>query len=348
MKKIFISHSKKDEQIVKNFTDDILIGCLGFHHTDIFCTSLDGMKIKSGQDWRNQIKESLVDAKIVFLIITPNYKSSEMCQNELGAVWLLEKEVLPVIVEPINYSSVGILQEINQIEKLLDEKCLDRIKDIIEDTFGNAIRKTKTDRWTDKKREFITKTKLFTKNHPFEPPVSKDEFEKLSKEYAELNKSYENIVLEKSQLESTVEDLRKTKGNQVVNKSLKKHGLKNGLDEFDETLSEVKKNLDKLSPVIRSLVFNDYTGHDLQIDYQSYSAEIEKARAKSLINEDLQIVWRSKTMKNIYDSLNSLEKVLKSLSLDILEELNEKYDVELNIKNLDFWEEIINTTLYYE
>lgn len=348
MKKIFISHSEKDKEIVKYFTDDILIGCLGFHHTDIFCTSLDGMKIESGKYWRDQIKQNLVDAKIVFLIITPNYKSSEMCQNELGAVWILEKEVLPVIVEPINYSSVGILQEVNQIEKLLDEKCLDRIKDIVENIFSDSIRKAKTDRWTDKKREFITKTKLYIKKHPFELPVSKDEFEKLSQEYTALTESYENIVQEKSQLENAVEDLRKTKGNQVVNNSLKKHGLKNDLDEFNETVSEVKKNLEKVSPVIRTLVFNGYTGRDLRIDYQTYAAEIEKAIARSQINEDMQILWNSKTMNDICHSLDSLEESLKRLSSDSMEELDEKYNVELHIKNLDFWKNIINTTLYYE
>ncbi|MCL5036419.1 MAG: toll/interleukin-1 receptor domain-containing protein [Chloroflexi bacterium] len=96
---IFISHSSKDCEIVQSFLDDLLIGSMGFQIRKIFCASIEGTKIESGEDWRNEIRNHLLKAKVIFLIITPNYKSSEMCLNEMGAAWATESKVIPMIVE---------------------------------------------------------------------------------------------------------------------------------------------------------------------------------------------------------------------------------------------------------
>uniref|UniRef100_A0A7V3J9B0 TIR domain-containing protein n=1 Tax=candidate division CPR3 bacterium TaxID=2268181 RepID=A0A7V3J9B0_UNCC3 len=168
MPKIFISHSKKDKPIVNFFVDDILIGGLGIKIVDIFCTSIDGSKIKSGEDWRNDIKDALQESKVTFLIITPNYKSSEICQNEMGAAWVLSCKVIPLIVEPITYTSCGILQEPKQIEKLTDEGSLDRIKDILQEELGIPPEELKSDRWSAKKHDFLSKIKKHLENNPFE------------------------------------------------------------------------------------------------------------------------------------------------------------------------------------
>ena len=111
MKKIFISHASKDKYIVRSIVDDILVGALAVKVSEIFCITTDGTKIESGEDWRDSIKEALQNAKIILLIITPNYKESEVCQCEMGAAWLTSAKVIPLIVDPINYSSVGIIQQ---------------------------------------------------------------------------------------------------------------------------------------------------------------------------------------------------------------------------------------------
>ena len=71
MKKIFISHTSKDKPIIQAFIDDILVGLLAVKISEIFCTTTDGTRIKSGEDWRNSIQEHLKHAKVTFLIITP-------------------------------------------------------------------------------------------------------------------------------------------------------------------------------------------------------------------------------------------------------------------------------------
>jgi len=130
IKRIFISHATKDEFITTAFIDLILDAGLAIDIVkDVFCTSYDGTKIRTGTDWRESIRSALENASIVFLFISPYYKESEVCQNEMGAAWVLNSNTVPFMIEPITYETVGVLAEVKQIAKLLNEKALDEIKD---------------------------------------------------------------------------------------------------------------------------------------------------------------------------------------------------------------------------
>lgn len=186
MKKIFISHASADEPIIKSLIDDLLIGALSVKVSDIFCTTTDGMKIASGEDWRDSIQEALRKSKVTLLIITPNYKESEVCMCEMGAAWVTSSKVLPFIVDPITYANVGIIQQPKQIEKILEEKSLDRLRDVIQEVLEIDPKEIKSDRWTVKKIEFLQKVKKHLKNNPFQKPLSRDEFDKALKEKDDL------------------------------------------------------------------------------------------------------------------------------------------------------------------
>ena len=163
-KSIFISHASKDKFISDAFIDKILENGLGVSIHDIFCTSADGAKIISGSDWRQSIRQHLIDSKIAILLITPNYKESEVCLNEMGAAWVLKENVLSLIVEPIDFNSVGIIQQPKQAEKLLDGSSLDKIKDIIQKELNLYA---PSDRWSAKKLAFIEFIKDYLITNPF-------------------------------------------------------------------------------------------------------------------------------------------------------------------------------------
>ena len=57
-KKIFISHSSKDKTIVDSFVTLLTRG-VGVAQGDVFCTSIDGMKITNGEDIRKHIQENV-------------------------------------------------------------------------------------------------------------------------------------------------------------------------------------------------------------------------------------------------------------------------------------------------
>ena len=69
-KKIFISHSSKDKDVIEKFIDYILRLGIGLSHEDIFCTSIEEMGIKNGEDIRQHIRENIQTADFLFLMIS--------------------------------------------------------------------------------------------------------------------------------------------------------------------------------------------------------------------------------------------------------------------------------------
>lgn len=126
-RKIFISHSSKDEDIVNAFVEKILmLGC-GFKTTDIFCT-LDHTAIRTGEDFRNDIIQNMKTCDFIICMISKNYRESEVCQNEMGAAWTLEsKRVLPLKFPNIEFKEIGFLNVVKQSADITDKPKLDEL-----------------------------------------------------------------------------------------------------------------------------------------------------------------------------------------------------------------------------
>lgn len=116
--KIFISHSSKDILIVESFVEKILRLSLNISPEHIFCTSIEGLGIMTGDDFRDKIKNEITNAEVVILILSLSYKESEICLNEMGAAWVLNKKVIPIILPPLEYREVGALHITNQIARI--------------------------------------------------------------------------------------------------------------------------------------------------------------------------------------------------------------------------------------
>ena len=126
--RIFISHSSKDEVIVNKFIDLVLILGMRLERKNIFCTSTHGANIKSGLDFKDVIKKELQGSKAVIQIITRNYKTSEVCLNEMGAAWAISPIVIPIVAEPFNYD-VGFIHSNSQQLKLNSKNDLVKLYD---------------------------------------------------------------------------------------------------------------------------------------------------------------------------------------------------------------------------
>lgn len=114
--KIFISHSSTDKELANSFVERILRLGLGMPHENIFCTSIDSMKVESGIDFKQKIRAKLLESEMVFQIITEAYPKSEICLNEMGAAWVLCDMVIPLIVPPMNYQVGFINSNIEQLK----------------------------------------------------------------------------------------------------------------------------------------------------------------------------------------------------------------------------------------
>lgn len=135
---IFISHSSKDKEIVDSFLQNILIKGMGVSSKDIFCTSIQGMDIKSGEDFKKTIKDELTSADVIIQIISDNYKESEVCLNEMGASWVLDTTVIPFILPPVSFSNVGFIHNTTQLLRLNEVNDLKKFRNDHTQGLGSA------------------------------------------------------------------------------------------------------------------------------------------------------------------------------------------------------------------
>ena len=306
------------------------------------------MKIDSGKDWRNCIQEALQKSKITLLVITPNYKESEVCMCEMGAAWVTSSKTLPFIVDPITYDNVGIIQQPKQIEKLLDEKSLDRLRDIIQEDLEINPKEIKSDRWTAKKVEFLQKVKNHLSKNPFREPLSRDTLDKVLREKSDFESTVQALIEEKSKLEELIDDLKKAKDLKEIKEIEKRHKKVDSIDEFSSLCRKVSKYIAELPSIIRGIVFVSFSGKSLRIRYQGWEEEIDNALSRDYITESMDADWdTTKLMRNIYGSLCELSEFMnnKETDEDFIYAYEEDYEAPLSLSNLEFWEEAFNLSV---
>ena len=126
-KRIFISHSSKDKKLVKDFVNHILCLGIGINRNDIFCTSIEDIAIRNGDDIRLHIHENILSADYSFLVISNNYKASEICLNEMGAVWANDTNVRLYLLPEVSFNGIGWLCDTRKANKITDTVALDML-----------------------------------------------------------------------------------------------------------------------------------------------------------------------------------------------------------------------------
>ncbi len=161
MGKIFISHSSEDKDIVDLFKNIILNAGLGISDNDIAYTSAPETGVPTGGNIPQYIKENIADSDFVFFMISDNYRESEVCLNEMGAAWALDKNVKPLLLHDVSFKSVGWLFSMNLCANINDAERLDELRDEFLDKYHSC---PKTAVWNRQKAEFLTKMATLTQN----------------------------------------------------------------------------------------------------------------------------------------------------------------------------------------
>ncbi|WP_298062880.1 toll/interleukin-1 receptor domain-containing protein [uncultured Rikenella sp.] len=161
MVKVFISHSSEDKDIVDLFKNIILNAGLGILDADIAYTSAPETGVPTGGNIPQYIKDNLADCDFVFFMISDNYRKSEVCLNEMGAAWALDKNVKPLLLHNVSFESIGWLYRANLCAKIDDADRLDELRDEFLERQGSC---PKTVVWNRQKAEFLAKMATFGQN----------------------------------------------------------------------------------------------------------------------------------------------------------------------------------------
>ena len=152
-KRIFISHSSKDKQYVSKFVNQILALGIGINLDDIFCTSIEDLGIKNGEDIRKHIQDNIRSAEYSFLMISDNYKASEICINEMGAVWAYDAKVRLYMLPGAGVDKIGWLCDTRQAQNLSAATALDQLYKEMRLHFG--ITTDNFEHWSRIREEFV-------------------------------------------------------------------------------------------------------------------------------------------------------------------------------------------------
>lgn len=122
--KLFISHSSFDSVIIKEFVEIILQLGLGLTPEDIAFTSEESFGVEPGENIAKYIRENITSASVVLVMISKNYKASEVCLNEMGAAWALGKKCISVVLPGADFKDLGWLTSLDKAVSITEKNQL--------------------------------------------------------------------------------------------------------------------------------------------------------------------------------------------------------------------------------
>ncbi len=152
-KRIFISHASKDKELIGKFVDFIFILGMGMDSEIIAYTSREDTGIPAGESIPQFIQDNVACADIVLLMISGSYKNSEVCLNEMGAAWALNKHIIQILLPNTSFDKLGWLCSLDKALKIDDADSLDGLCEVFADKLDIGI---KPSAWNRNKAAFLS------------------------------------------------------------------------------------------------------------------------------------------------------------------------------------------------
>ncbi|CAL2082787.1 conserved hypothetical protein [Tenacibaculum dicentrarchi] len=133
IKKVFISHSSQDTNVVEELIE--ILESLGLNSTQIFCSSFEGYGIDYGENFLDRIKTELDTNVLVLFVLSKNFYESPICLCEMGATWIKTNIHIPILIPPFDFSDIQGVIPLTQGFKVNDSLALNQFKDQVEKLF---------------------------------------------------------------------------------------------------------------------------------------------------------------------------------------------------------------------
>jgi hypothetical protein len=151
-KKIFISHSSSDIDIVEKIIDTL--EAIGVPSEQIFCSSFEGYGVKLGADFLETIKTELNSDVLVLFVLSSNFYASVVSLCEMGATWVKTNEHIPILIPPFEYSEIkGVIPTTHGM-KINEKPKFNSLKEKVEHFMG--LKQSNFSAW-ERKRDNILK-----------------------------------------------------------------------------------------------------------------------------------------------------------------------------------------------
>lgn len=198
---IFISHSSKDKEFAKLIVD--LLKEMGLSQKQVFCSSIPGYDIGLSEDIIETLYNKFNEYNLYMIFMhSPNYYSSPVSLNEMGAAWALKNKFCSILLPGFEFTDMKGVVNSSKISLKVDldrkevQNKLNLLYDDLADYF-NIDRNTSI-LWENSRDSFIDKinTLVVDTNHA----ISQEEISIL----LEANKDKKGAVLIIQNQEGTV------------------------------------------------------------------------------------------------------------------------------------------------
>ena len=150
--KIFISHASIDKPIVDSFVTFLKL-CFRYNPGNIFYTSLTSTDVPFSDNILDSIKQNLVQANEVFLMISDNYKASEMCMLEMGSAWITRTKLTPILLPGCDFDKLNWGIDKTSAIKIQDSDQLDKLFEYYKTKYPNLT--PPITEWNQEKKQFL-------------------------------------------------------------------------------------------------------------------------------------------------------------------------------------------------
>ena len=331
---LFISHSATDKELVGALVTLLQTG-LSVPAKRIFCTSLEGMGVQAGRDFRQYIKDKLQRPALVVSVVTPAYYESAFCLCELGATWAMSHEAFPLIVPPITYDDLRAVLGGVQVGKIDVGTDLDALKDAVEKAL--ELERQPTPRWSAQRDTFL-KVQLPKFLKKLAKPTKID-----AATYNDLHEKYEASLHQAGELQDRIgvltEQLDKVSALKSRTEVAKvRADYEDETDAFEKLVTDAKVALKNISNIVREALFESMNGGILTIEgLDDRRDEASTAVKNHFLKDNLSPNYADPKVKRADEHLGALQAFLEKASADFHEAFVADNDMQADMANRRFW-----------
>ena len=155
-KNLFITHAVKDKPLA-NALVELLRHATNIESENIISFSIEEAGLPAGEDLVSHIRNKVGLPATVVMLLTPNYLSSRFCLCEMGAVWALSENYIPLLMPPLKESHLRNIIPAARLIKMDDADDLNRLAPILQEQLG--LKDLNLPRWAMEKKKFLDKVR---------------------------------------------------------------------------------------------------------------------------------------------------------------------------------------------
>ncbi|WP_270364747.1 toll/interleukin-1 receptor domain-containing protein [Bacillus paranthracis] len=359
----FISHATADAKLVSELVDFMEIA-LNVDRNKIYCTSGTGTrKMRTGNNFIENIKENVKGTKVVIFIFTPNYFKSNFCLAELGAAWALSSDVYPIIIPPTPrklLKSTPLSESTQALTLNTYEDLITMAEEFKEMHFATYNSINLINERAHKLMDWIKENCSFD----IEESVSKAEHSAVQEQLESLKRENNAKQLEithlttyyEYQLKTEREENAKIKNDIHVLRMEKEKETTDKWELLDELVKKVKFTVTPLNDIVTSAIYYDefhqgtkfWPVKDVIFDW----GEVRQLESENMIRvdrDDMRIT-PNYDKHSVRQAVDLLHELLRYISSNIDEKMKQEFKAvqgfHLDFNSKEFWQKIFYVYIY--